>query len=67
MEEFIESFSKIMKSHRGKVRVRDSIPIRGLERPLQETVTVKPGLFWRCNDVENARAIGNLHRVVNRE
>lgn len=56
-----------MKSHRSKVRVKGSIPTRGLERPLQETVTVKPGLFWRSKDVENARAIGNLHRVVNRE
>lgn len=63
----MESFSETMESHRGKVCVRGSIPVRGLERPSQETVTVKPRLFWRPNDVENARAIGNLHRVANRE
>ena len=33
---------------------------RGQERPLHESVKVKPGLPWRPQDVRDARALGYL-------
>ena len=34
----------------------------GLERPLCETVKLKPGLLWRPQDVGDAKAVGDLSR-----
>ena len=39
-----------------------------LERPLCEVVKLKPGLFWRLQDVRNSRDVGYLPgRAANRD
>lgn len=34
------------------------------ERTLHRTVTVKPGLQWRCQDVEDTRAVRHLSKML---